>query len=64
MSAPKEVSLPVAAFKLGVSYERAKRRLFTGELEGRQDHNGKWLVDLSSVERLLEQRTEPAAATA
>ena len=61
MSAPKEVSLPVAAFKLGVSYEVAKRRLFTGELEGRQDHNGKWLVDVASVEKVLDQRSQPAA---
>lgn len=58
----RELSLPVAAFKLGVSYEVAKRQLFRGELEGRQDDNGKWLVKASSVERAKEAREKQLAS--
>ena len=59
----RELSLPVAAFKLGVSYEIAKRQLFRGELEGRQDDDGRWKVKAASVERAIAARDlSPSAA--
>lgn len=60
----KELSLPVAAFELGESYEVAKRMLFTGELKGRQDERGRWRVSAESVQRVLEARSHPSPTAA
>lgn len=60
----KEVSLPVAAFLMGVSYEVARRHLFRGELTGRQDDTGRWRVSVDSVERAREERNHPAPTAA
>lgn len=48
----KEITLAAAAFHGKWTYEKARRLLFTGVLEGRQE-NGKWLVSMESVERAL-----------
>jgi hypothetical protein len=45
----KVVSLPEAARKLGISYERAARMLFTGRLRGEM-FAGRWLIDVTSLE--------------
>jgi len=65
----KEISLALACFRLGVSYDKGRRMLFTGALVGRQ-HNGKWLVNEASVARTLAERknesrtSEPQFASA
>lgn len=64
MAKNKEVSLPVAAFQLGASYEVARRLLFRGELDGRQDDTGRWKVSTESVERLLAARGQPSPTAA
>lgn len=50
MQAPfKEVvSLPEAARRLGVSYERASRMLFTGRIKGEM-FAGRWAIDVASL---------------
>ena len=58
----KEMRLALACFRLGVSYDKGRRMLFTGELTGRQE-NGKWLVDTESVERLQRQGEPQLVAT-
>jgi hypothetical protein len=56
-----EITLPAAARRLGQSWPRTWRQVLTGELEGRQDTNGKWLVREASVEQLLRERESPVA---
>lgn len=48
----EEVTLMAAAKALSISYERARRKLLVGELEGRQDADGRWLVSRASIDRL------------
>lgn len=64
MSEERELSLPVAAFELGESYEVAKRMLFRGELTGRLDSRGRWRVNAESVQRILEARNQPSPTAA
>jgi hypothetical protein len=59
----KETSLALACFRLGVSYDKGRRMLLTGVLNGRQ-HNGRWMVTEESIERALEQSARPQFATA
>ncbi|MDQ2667389.1 MAG: hypothetical protein M3Z05_15430 [Gemmatimonadota bacterium] len=47
----QEVTLMAAAHALGISYERARRKLLVGELSGRQDEAGRWLVERESLNR-------------
>ncbi len=49
-----ELPLPVAALRLGISWERAWRRLLEGRLQGRKV-KGRWLVTAESVERELKR---------
>lgn len=58
---PNRVSLPSAAHQLEVSYERAKRFLFTGKLDG-EKVDGRWMVDDESIERLKRERKSAAAS--
>lgn len=51
------VTLPQTAHRLQESYEKTKRLLFIGELEGEQI-GGRWLVREDSIERVLRQRAE------
>lgn len=51
------MTLPVAAFQLGISYEKAKRLLFMGVLSGRH-YEGKWLVSAASITRVREDCAE------
>lgn len=51
--AAKRMTLPIAAQRLGVSYERAKRMLLNGTLSGVQIAGRCWLVDADSVGRAL-----------
>ncbi len=51
-----EVSLPLAAQRLGVSGEVARRLVLRGKLSGRQD-NGRWVVEEESISRLLQERS-------
>lgn len=55
----EEISLTVAAFRLGMSYERAKRLLLSGVLSGRQE-NGKWIVYADSVTAYQKTPASPA----
>lgn len=48
----RELSLPAAAQALGISYERVKRLLFTGQLQGRQADNGRWMVFAESLSQV------------
>lgn len=65
----KEISLALACFRLGVSYDKGRRMLFTGALVGRQ-HDGKWLVNEASLARVVRkdagerQTIEPRLASA
>ena len=58
----KEITLALACFQLGVSYDKGRRMLFTGALVGRQ-HKGRWLVSVESVER-AQRDQEPQLASA
>ena len=58
MEKNKTATMPLsaAAIRLGVTYERAKRMLFIGELEGRQE-DGRWYrVTVASVDRFQRER--------
>lgn len=59
-----EVSLSVAAHRLGLSWQQAWRLLLRGELQGRKS-GGRWAVDEESLERLrrLRTRTHRGATT-
>lgn len=57
-----EITLPAAARQLRQSWPRTWRQVLTGELEGRQDENGKWLVKADSVERAKEAREQQLAS--
>ena len=58
------IPLSAAAIALGVSYERAKRLLFIGELEGSQE-NGRWYrVTAASVDRVKRDREQAPTAVA
>ena len=59
-----EMTLMAAAHALGISYERARRRLLTGQLKGRQDEDGRWVVARTSVEQTRRERTELVAQPA
>ncbi len=61
--AATEVSLPLAAQRLRVSGEIARRMLLRGELQGRQV-GGRWLVAVNSIDRFEQKRSqlEPAPA--
>lgn len=59
----EEITLTIAAFRLGMSYERAKRLLLTGAIEGRQD-NGKWSVYADSVARYRQDAKKVGAQLA
>ncbi len=48
-----EVTLTQAAARLKISYHHALRLVLTGRLEGEQV-NGRWVVDLRSVQRMAE----------
>lgn len=54
-----EVPLPLAAQRLGVSGEVARRLVLRGRLTGRQE-NGRWLVEEHSISRLLQERSPTA----
>ena len=64
MPEKKELSLPAAAHRIGVSYEVARRQLFRGELTGRQNESGRWMVSMESVERAREARHQIARSAA
>jgi hypothetical protein len=57
----EEIPLSQAALRLRVSGDRARRKVLTGELEGRLVA-GRWLVNVASVERLLAAEHDDEAA--
>jgi len=60
----REMSVPIAAQRLGVSWHVALRLLLRGELEGRKDDTGRyWLVTEASVERARSRRAEGSDAS-
>jgi hypothetical protein len=59
--ASTEVSLPIAAMRLRVSGEVARRMVLRGELEGRLEE-GRWRVAVASVERALSERERAVGA--
>jgi hypothetical protein len=54
-TAPTEVPLAEAAFRLGVAYNVLYRRMFAGEINGRRV-GLRWFVQLRDVERLQRER--------
>ena len=46
----KLIPLSEAAYRLRISWERARRRVLTGELEGRKI-GGFWFVEAAAIER-------------
>lgn len=63
MGRPAEITLTVAALRLGVSWERAWRLLLSGRLTGRREGRS-WIVDAASVERLRAAPKPPSDANA
>lgn len=59
-----KVPLTAAALELGVSYERAKRLVLRGELQGEQVGGRWWLVTSESVARVKKDREENLTAVA
>ena len=57
----REMTLPMAAMRLGVSGEIARRRLLEGRLKGRLQR-GRWMITEESVLRLLREQCEPIPA--
>lgn len=51
-----EIPLAETAQRLGVSWAVAWRKVLTGELEGRKNDRGKWVVTEESVTNLLAAR--------
>jgi hypothetical protein len=60
MESTSQVTLPVAALELGVSWGVAWRLALRGELEASKI-GGRWMVTRRSVERLQRKR-EPVTA--
>jgi hypothetical protein len=63
----EELSLPLAAQHAGISSDRMRRKLLTGEILGRQQA-GRWLVDGRSLTEYLSRQApqlepQPAHAT-
>ena len=54
------VELTMAAQRLGISWERARRAVLTGSLEGVKE-DGRWYVTVESV-REYERRPETSKA--
>jgi hypothetical protein len=54
--AADSVSLPQAAFMLGVTYSNAIDLLYTRRIEGRQGPNGRWRISRASVLRERQRR--------
>ena len=54
------IPLPDAAQRLGISWERAWRKVLAGELEG-QKVAGRWVVTERSVEKVRAERDQSAA---
>ena len=50
-----EISLPMAAKHMGIPWVAAWNLVQTGGIEARQV-NGRWRVDVASIERLVAQR--------
>ena len=48
MRKEEQITLPEAARRLSISWERAWRALLKGELQG-EKHEGRWYVDAASV---------------
>jgi hypothetical protein len=50
------VSLPQAAYMLGITYSNAIDLLYTRRIEGRQGANGRWQISRASVLRERQRR--------
>jgi hypothetical protein len=58
------LTLPEAARKAGMSGDRLRRRLLTGEIAG-ELHAGRWFVDPASLSAYLaEQTAQPSGSAA
>lgn len=62
MRRPGEISLPVAAMRLRVSYHVAYGLVLTGKLEARLE-NGRWYVSETSVDAEAVARGVAAATS-
>jgi hypothetical protein len=60
--AGREMPLARASMRLGMRHWQAYNALLSGELEGRQLANGRWIVLTASVERLERNRQDMATA--
>jgi hypothetical protein len=58
------VPLTAAAKELGLSYERAKRLVLRGELQGEQLAGRWWIVTRESLARVKKDRAENLTAVA
>jgi hypothetical protein len=59
----QELALPLAAQRAGMSSDRMRRRVLSGEIAGRLVA-GRWLIDSNSLAQFLRQQqpdTAPAA---
>ena len=55
-----KISIADAAFRLGLSYQQTRDRLFKGILRGGVDAQGRYYVDARDVERV---RADPSRST-
>ena len=53
------VAIEEAAAKLKIPYQDAHRLLLTGRLRG-EKRGGRWYVRVTDVERVIEERGQPA----
>jgi hypothetical protein len=63
MASRNDVSLPVAARTIGISWAAAWRLLLTGKLDGYQVH-GRWRITVASVENEKLKRARTFAGRA
>lgn len=62
MSNVQEIPLMTAAAKLQQGYSVALRLVLRGEIEGRQNERGRWLVSSTSLNAWRERHRTGAAA--
>jgi len=56
-----EIPLSEAALRLRLSVQATLSKTLRGELTGRRDERGRWLVDSDSVQRIVDSASVTAA---